>query len=192
MPMNLPNTITVLRLVAVPVAVWAILNGFIQLAFWVFLAAGISDGVDGYLARRWNQRTELGAYLDAIADKALLVSIYITLAIGDVIPNWLAIIVVFRDVMIVGAVILSWLMEKPITIKPLMVSKLNTVAQILFAAATLSSKGFGVDWGHALDPAAFVTAGLTLVSAAAYLAAWMRHMAEPELPKPSSRKSSRE
>ena len=117
MLMNLPNLITVLRIVAVPVTIWLILVGYFQAAFWIFLAAGISDGVDGYLARRWNQRTELGAYLDAVADKALLVSIFITLALTGVIPIWLTLAVATRDLMIVGAVILSWLMDHPVTIK---------------------------------------------------------------------------
>jgi cardiolipin synthase len=177
--MNLPNSITVLRIFAVPVVIWLILGGYIQAAFWIFLAAGASDGIDGYLARRWNQRTELGAYLDAVADKALLVSIFITLAIAQFIPIWIAIAVVSRDLMIVGAVILSWLMDHPLTIKPLMISKLNTVAQIAFAAAARGLVGFGVDAGEWLRIAAYVTGALTVLSAAAYLAAWTRHMADP-------------
>lgn len=179
MPINLPNLITVLRMFAVPVVIWMILAGYLQVAFWVFLAAGVSDGIDGYLARRWNQRTELGAYLDAVADKALLVSIFITLSIVALIPVWIAIAVVSRDLMIVGAVILSWLMDHPVKIKPLWISKLNTVAQISFAALALGLVGFNLaaqDW---LLYAGYVTGVLTVLSALAYLAAWMRHMAEP-------------
>ncbi|BCJ90869.1 CDP-diacylglycerol--glycerol-3-phosphate 3-phosphatidyltransferase [Terrihabitans soli] len=179
MPINLPNLITVLRLFAVPIVIWTILAGYPQAAFWIFLAAGISDGIDGYLARRWNQRTELGAYLDAIADKALLVSIFITLAIVQLIPVWLAIAVVSRDLMIVGAVILSWLMDHPVTIKPLYISKLNTVAQIGFAAAALGLVGFGLQGAEWLLIGGYVTGILTVLSALAYLAAWMRHMGEP-------------
>lgn len=178
--MNLPNIITMLRIVAVPIVVWLILTGYPMPAFWIFVAAGASDGVDGYLARAWNQRTELGAYLDAIADKALLVSIYVTLAIGGLLPAWLAIAVVSRDVMIIGAVILSWLIGKPLTIRPLRVSKLNTLAQIVFAALALGAAGFAIDLGPWLFVAAAITGALTLLSAAAYFAAWMRHMAEPQ------------
>lgn len=179
MLMNLPNLITVLRIFAVPVTVWLILGGYIQAAFWIFLAAGASDGVDGYLARRWDQRTELGAYLDAIADKALLVSIFVTLALSGLIPAWLTIAVVSRDVMIVGAVILSWLVGRPIRIKPLMISKLNTVFQIAFAASALGATGFGLDLHGEMLFLGYITGVLTVVSAAAYFAAWMRHMAEP-------------
>jgi cardiolipin synthase len=113
-----------------------------------------------------------------VADKALLVSIFITLAIGQFIPVWIAIAVVSRDLMIVGAVILSWLLDHPLIIKPLMISKLNTVAQIAFAALALGLVGFGIhaagDW---LLFGGYVVGVLTVLSAAAYLAAWMRHMA---------------
>src|SRR5688500_16125671 len=113
-----------------------------MLAFGLFLAAGISDAVDGFLAKRFNMTTELGAYLDPVADKAMIVSIYVSLGITGAIPRWLVILVVSRDIMIVGAVMLSWLMGKPVAIRPLMVSKLNTVAQIVFAGLLLASLGF--------------------------------------------------
>ena len=179
MLMNLPNLITVLRIVAVPVTIWLILTGYSQAAFWIFLAAGASDGVDGYLARRWNQRTELGAYLDAVADKALLVSIFVTLGVIGMIPIWLTLTVVSRDIMIVGAVILSWLLGHPLTIKPLMISKINTAAQIGFVAAALAIAGFALDPGDWLVYGGYATGVLTVLSAGAYFAAWMRHMAEP-------------
>ncbi len=179
MPVNLPNLITVLRLFAVPVVIWTILAGYLQAAFWIFLAAGISDAIDGYLARKWEQRTELGAYLDPVADKALLVSIFITLSMVELIPVWLAIAVVSRDLMIIGAVILSWLLDHPIKIKPLWISKLNTVAQIGFAALALGVVGFALDAGEWLRAGGYATGVLTVLSALAYLAAWLRHMAEP-------------
>jgi cardiolipin synthase len=98
----------------VPVVVWAIASGAMQLAFLLFLAAGISDAIDGFLAKRFGMTTELGAYLDPLADKTMLVSIYVTLAIVGDIPRWLVILVVSRDIMIVSAVILSWLVDKPV------------------------------------------------------------------------------
>ncbi len=135
MPVSLPNLITIGRILLVPVTVWLIINHQYLLALLAFLAAGISDGVDGYIARRFNQRSELGAYLDPIADKALLVSIYVSLAILEVLPTWLAIIVVTRDVLIVGAVVLAWVMGRPLDMKPLWISKVNTVAQIVLRGA---------------------------------------------------------
>ncbi|MGA8394441.1 MAG: CDP-alcohol phosphatidyltransferase family protein, partial [Pseudolabrys sp.] len=126
--MSIPNLITLGRILLVPVVVWAIASGAMWIAFVLFLGAGLSDAVDGYLAKRFHMTTELGAYLDPLADKALIVSIYIALGVNGLIPGWLVILVVSRDIMIVGAVMLSWLVGTPIKVKPLLVSKLNTVA----------------------------------------------------------------
>ena len=103
MTLSIPNLITLGRILLVPVVVWAISSGAMWIAFVLFLAAGVSDAVDGFLAKRFNMTTELGAYLDPLADKALIVSIYVTLGINNVIPRWLVILVVSRDIMIVGA-----------------------------------------------------------------------------------------
>ncbi|HVV93835.1 MAG TPA: CDP-alcohol phosphatidyltransferase family protein [Hyphomicrobiales bacterium] len=182
--MNIPNLLTISRIFLVPVVVWLIIRGSSLAAFWVFVVAAATDAADGYLARRWRQRTELGAYLDALADKALLVSIYVSLGMAGGIPAWLAIGVVSRDVMIVGAVILSWLLDRPLAIAPLIVSKLNTLVQIVYAAFVLGALGFHVVLGSAVFTAlAVMVALLTLVSAAAYLASWMRHMAGWEPPR---------
>lgn len=175
--MNLPTMLTILRILSVPLVVLLIVNRQFALAFWVFLVSGATDGIDGFLARRWNQRTELGAYLDATADKALLVSIYVALALEHSVPHWLAIAVVSRDVMIVGAVILSWLLKRPVEIAPHKVSKANTLFQILFAGLVLASEGHGFSLGVWREIAVWIVAALTVLSAGFYLAAWMRHMA---------------
>ncbi|MGR7996063.1 CDP-alcohol phosphatidyltransferase family protein [Xanthobacter sp. ZOL 2024] len=174
---SLPNAITVVRILLVPAVVWAIGVGETQLAFWLFLAAGISDGLDGFIAKRFHMQTELGAYLDPVADKALLISIYVALAVVELIPRWVAIAVVSRDVMIIGAVVLSLVMAKPVTIAPLLVSKVNTAAQIAFAAFVLASSGFAIHLPQAFALGLTAVGLLTGLSAAAYLAAWMRHMA---------------
>jgi cardiolipin synthase len=160
----------------VPVVVWAIASGAMLTAFVLFLAAGISDAVDGYLAKRFNMASELGAYLDPLADKTLIVSIYVTLGIAGSIPRWLVILVVSRDIMIIGAVMLSWLMGSPLKVKPLMVSKLNTAAQIVFACVLLASLGFHMPWGALINVLMAVVAAFTLASIGAYLVEWMRHM----------------
>jgi cardiolipin synthase len=177
---NLPNFLTLLRILLVPVVVWLLASGLYMAAFWLFLLAGVSDGIDGYLARRWNQRTELGAYLDPLADKALLVSIYVTLGVVGEMPRWLVIAVVFRDVLIVSAFMLAWVIGRPMEVKPLFVSKANTAAQIVFAAMVLCSKGYSVDLGWIEQAAGLAVAALTALSTAAYLAAWMRHMTRAE------------
>lgn len=178
--MNLPNIITLIRILLVPVIVWAIASHQMTIAFVIFVVAGISDAVDGFLAKRFNMTTEIGALLDPVADKALLVSIYITLGISDAIPRWLVILVVSRDLMIVGAVIISWLLENPIPMKPLMVSKLNTVAQVAFAAFVLASLGFGFSASpYETILMGFVTV-LTLLSVSLYLVEWTRHISTTE------------
>jgi cardiolipin synthase len=174
--LSIPNLVTLGRILLVPVVIWAITAGEMRIAFSLFLAAGITDAVDGFLAKRFGMRTELGAYLDPLADKTMLVSIYVALGIAEALPRWLVILVVSRDIMIVGAVILSWLVHKPVTLQPLLVSKLNTVAQIALACVVLAALGFDLNAGMAILALTALVAALTLISVAFYVVAWMRHM----------------
>jgi cardiolipin synthase len=173
--LNLPNLITVARILMVPVIVWAIAQRQMQIAFLLFLAAGVSDAVDGFLAKRLGMASELGAHLDPLADKALIVSIYLTLGINDLIPRWLVILVVSRDILIVGGIMLAWVIGNPLKIKPLLVSKLNTVAQILFACVVLGSLGFNYYWPTLTLILMGLVAVLTLLSVAANVAERVRH-----------------
>jgi cardiolipin synthase len=174
--LSIPNLITLARILLVPVVVWAIATGAMATAFLLFMAAAVSDAVDGFLAKRFGMKTELGAYLDPLADKVLIVSIYITLGVTGTIPLWIVILVVSRDIMIVGAIMLSWLVDKPVKIKPHAVSKLNTAAQIAFACLVLGSLGFGFDAQLLLTLVMWLVAALTLLSVAFYVAEWVRHM----------------
>jgi cardiolipin synthase len=174
--LSIPNLVTLGRILLVPVVVWAITAGEMRVAFTLFLAAGVTDAVDGFLAKRFGMRTELGAYLDPLADKAMLVSIYIALGIIEALPRWLVILVVSRDIMIVGAVILSWLVHRPIALKPLLVSKLNTVAQIALAGTVLAALGFDLNADLAIIALTTLVAALTLISIVFYVVEWMRHM----------------
>ena len=179
--MSIPNIITLGRILLVPVIVWAIASNQMAIAFAIIIIAGVSDAVDGFLAKRFNMASELGALLDPLADKALLVSIYIALGTWGAVPRWIVILVVSRDIMIVAAVIVSWLVGKPIPMKPLMVSKLNTVAQVAFAALVLGSLGFGFNPApYDLILMGFVTV-FTLVSVSFYLVEWVRHMSTIEI-----------
>jgi cardiolipin synthase len=174
--LNLPNLVTLGRILLVPVVVWAIGSGQMQIAFLVFLIAGVSDAVDGFLAKRLGMTSDLGAHLDPLADKALIVSIYIALGITEAIPRWLVILVVSRDILIVGGVMLAWFVGKPIRLKPLLVSKLNTVAQIMLACLVLGSLAFSVR----IEPLEYavmaIVVVLTLASIAAYVREWVLHM----------------
>jgi len=176
LPVNLPNLITIARILMVPLTVWLIITNQPQLAFFVFILAGVSDGVDGFIAKRWNMRTELGAWLDPLADKLLLISIYVTLGVMDKLPAWLAILVVSRDVLIMGGVVLAWLLDAPVRMKPLWISKLNTTIQIVFAGAFLFFLGNGWPVDRLVIFGAPVVAALTIASGALYLRDWLRHM----------------
>ncbi len=181
--MNIPNSITLGRIVLVPLVVWLIITHEMQAAFLLFLLAGLSDAADGFLAKRYNWDTELGAYLDPIADKALLVSIYVTLGLAAQLPAWLVIAVVSRDILIVGAVVLSWMLSRPMSMQPLLISKANTFSQIVLAGLVLAELGLGLGFEAFVEFLVWVTGTLTILSAAAYFWSWLRHMASYE-PKP--------
>jgi cardiolipin synthase len=174
--MSIPNLITLARILTVPVLVWAIISDEMRLAFLLFFAAGLSDAVDGFLAKRFGMASELGAYLDPLADKALIVSIYVSLGVAGAIPLWLVILVVSRDIMIVGAILLSWLIDRPVTIKPLLVSKLNTGAQIAFATFVLAALAFNFQPEPFLTLSMYLVVVLTLLSIGFYLREWVKHM----------------
>jgi cardiolipin synthase len=173
---NIPNFITLGRIMSVPVIFWLLLSGQSKIAFFVFICAGISDAVDGYLAKRFGWTTELGSYLDPLADKLLIVSIFIALGVRNELPLWLVIAVVSRDILIVAAVLLAWLLEQRVIIKPLAVSKANTLAQIVLAATVLADAAFGLGLETGRIVLVWITGALTLLSLAAYLRAWFLHM----------------
>lgn len=174
--LNLPNLITIARILLVPVVVWAITQREMQAAFLVFVAAGASDAVDGFIAKRFHMASELGAHLDPLADKALIVSIYVSLGITQDISPWLVILVVSRDILIIGGVMLAWFLGHPMTVKPLLVSKLNTAAQIVFACVVLASLGFGFEVDGLRTALMWTVATLTLLSVGFYVREWWRHM----------------
>lgn len=175
--MTIPNLITVLRLLLVPATVWALLSHEYGWAFGFFLVAGISDGVDGFIARRFNQMSELGAYLDPVADKLLLVSVFVVLGVMGQLPLWLVVVAVSRDALILLAVLLSTVMGRPVKISPSLASKANTAVQILLAAIVLADLAFVLDLATLRWWLVPLSGLLTVVSGAAYLIVWLRHMA---------------
>jgi cardiolipin synthase (CMP-forming) len=178
--LTIPNFITLGRVFLVPVIFWLLVSGRVQAAFWTFVVAGISDGVDGYLAKRFDWASELGAYLDPLADKLLVVSIFIAMGVRGELPSWLVIAVVSRDVLIVIAIILAWLFSVPVRIKPFAISKANTLAQLLLASTVLADVGFGLGLTNLRWWLIWITAALTFASLAAYMYAWLQLMAGAE------------
>jgi cardiolipin synthase len=175
--MSLPNLITIGRILLVPLTVWLIVTNQFALAFVTFISAGVSDAVDGFIAKRYGMITELGTYLDPIADKALLVSIYVSLGFQEHLPAWLVILVVSRDVLIVGGVVLAWIVDRPMPMQPRIVSKINTAGQIVLAGAVLLLLAMEVPDMRVVDFAIWAVAGLTVWSGTVYLIDWAHHVA---------------
>lgn len=135
---NIPNLITLARLLSVPLIVSLILSYQLTVAFVLFSIAGLSDALDGFLARVFKSRTTVGAYLDPIADKALLVSVFAALGFTGLAEVWVVVLVIFRDVLIVGGIILLFLFKNTVEMKPVMISKVNTVVQLAYALCILA------------------------------------------------------
>lgn len=179
--MNLANLVTLARLLAVPLVVWLILAGEYPATFWMFVAASVSDAIDGYVAKRFDQRSELGALLDPIADKTLIVSTFVTLGIAGHLPNWLVIMVVFRDLLIIGGFLLAAALAQPINWRPLFVSKLNTALQLILLATLLAQLAFGFDAHGAVTALTYLVGVTTILSGGGYIVRWWRGLAGAEL-----------
>ena len=178
--MTLPNLISIARLFTVPFIVWLLIDGRYDTAFWLFLLAGLSDAVDGILARKLHMQSDLGGYLDPVADKTLMVSVYVTLGFMLEMPAYIVVAVVSRDILIIGAVMLSWIMDRPVAMKPLIISKANTVMQIVFCSLVLSDLAMNLGLANARLAIGYVVVGTTITSAVAYLVDWVAHMGEME------------
>jgi cardiolipin synthase len=168
----LPNLMSLGRLLAVPVAIWLMLNERHMAALWLFVAAGVSDALDGFLARQFGVRSAVGSYLDPIADKVLLVSVYVTLGYKGHIESWLVILVVFRDFLILGGAALYYLVGGSLRMQPLLISKVNTAAQLVLAGLVLAKLAFAIEDGGATVVLTYTVAVTTFASGAAYLAIW--------------------
>lgn len=174
--LTIPNAITVARFAAVPVVVHAMVFGEWTLAFAAFALAGVSDAVDGYIARHFHQRSTLGIYMDPLADKALIVAASVTLAWLGLLPMWLVLLIAMRDIAIVGAVAVMNFGRKRLSVKPLAVSKWNTGFQLALVGWILAANAF--EWPGAVLTNTLMGAVvlLTVVSAAGYGSLLLRHM----------------
>lgn len=177
--MNLPNSITLARIITVPLIVWLILREEMMLAFIFFLLGGLSDALDGLIAKQFDLVTKLGQYLDPIADKILLVSIYVTLGFKGDLPSWLVILVVSRDILIVGGILFSYLLETKLKIAPLWISKINTFCQILLATMVLGAAGFDYNLEVLQVITIYVVAFTTFMSGFSYISNWIRQNSQP-------------
>jgi cardiolipin synthase len=173
---NLANLVTVGRLLMVIPLVWLIVTERLQAAFWLFLAAAISDAVDGFIAKRFNAKTNLGSYLDPLADKVLLDGIYVALAMGGWLPAWLVALVIGRDLLIVCGVVLIRRRDAVFRPRPLLIGKINTFAQILLAACALAHLAGWLDLAVAVEYLIIAVALTTVLSGAGYAAQALRQV----------------
>ncbi len=168
--LNLPNLITLLRIILTPLFVILVIDGLLYEAVAVFAVAAVSDGLDGFLARALRQKTVLGSYLDPIADKLMLNSAYASLAILRMTPSWLAVIVISRDLIILGGLALLHMLQGPVPIRPLPISKLTTFFQIgTLLGVLLAAPVPGLKLARYLPLLFVATAGLTVVSGLRYI-----------------------
>jgi cardiolipin synthase len=170
--MNPANVISLIRLLSVPLFVWLILSDETDIAFWLFLAAAISDAVDGIIAKHFDMQTELGAYLDPIADKTLLVTAFIVLGSKGLLPLWIVIPVVSRDALIVGGALVFEKLTGDLNMEPLSISKTNTVFQLLLVLAALLPSVFASPVEPVVTLLSFAVLLTTLVSGATYVYIW--------------------
>ena len=165
---SVPNVITVIRILLTPLFVIFLQSGWYLYALLVFIVASVSDGLDGFLARYLDQRTELGAYLDPLADKLLLLTAFVGMAILRLIPPWLAIIVISRDVLIFMGVAIFAITQTKFEVNPSPWSKITTCAQLMTICLMLLSPMVSISSGIK-STFFFVTAVITIISGGHYI-----------------------
>ncbi len=171
--MNIPNGLSLLRLLSAPLFCWLLLTRHLDAALGLFMLASVTDAADGYIAKRFGQETELGRYLDPLADKALLMVGFVTLSVIQLIPLWITLIVVTRDIFLIGGVVLAKMLTNGLQIRPLPISKLNTVFQIMLIIIVLLNSQFSV-LNHLVSLQIWLTAISTVASFYAYISQWTR------------------
>jgi cardiolipin synthase (CMP-forming) len=174
--LNIPNTLTLARILAVPLFLSLLVEGENDWALTVFIAAGVTDAIDGMIARMWRMRTELGAHMDPLADKLLVVSSFIALGIMGLVPRPLMIVVITRDVVILGGFLLTAaIVGKSMEMKPSIWGKLTTFTQLLSVTLALVDLAQWFDVPTIVLNAVFIATGIaSFISGSGYVLRGMR------------------
>lgn len=167
-----PNILTVMRLALVPLFIILIDESRFGEALVVFIVAGITDALDGFIAKHFKCETRIGAILDPLADKALLIAAYLMLAGIEMIPFWLMIVVVSRDIIILGGCLLITLIDKMPDMSPSRISKLNTFLQIVTVVVVLMTSAAWFDFSPYLDVFCYAVLVSSVLSGAFYVWQW--------------------
>ncbi|MBF0347831.1 MAG: CDP-alcohol phosphatidyltransferase family protein [Magnetococcales bacterium] len=178
--MNLPNFLSFLRIFLVPAFIWLVLNDHIHGALVLFVLAGITDALDGFIAEKFNQVTELGKFLDPLADKVLIASGFVTLTINGLIPLWITLIVMTRDLVIVAGAIVFQLLTGSLRMEPLSLSKVNTLMQIVFIAITMAEDLYP-DLSSLKNTLLIIVSITTILSGIIYIFVWTKRAVEREV-----------
>lgn len=159
----LPNLLSSLRILLVLPMAWALVHHQLITALWLFGAAAASDGLDGYLARSFGWQSELGGILDPLADKTMLAGVFVTLAYLGSVPVWLTAAVLARDVIIVLGAVSYRVLLGPVSARPSLISKINTLCQVTFVLTTLGTQQFSWPpvWAMSLGAVVFVTVAVS-------------------------------
>jgi len=178
--MNLPNSLTILRILLIPVFIGFLLYERYEYSLAVLLLAGLTDGLDGTIARVANQRTRLGAYLDPLADKLLLTSGFVTLSVLHLAPSWIAIVVVSRDMMLMTGTLLARLTESHLDISPTLLGKGTTLVQFsyLILVVVLTSRQMDL---RLIQPLLYLMVCVTVMSGFHYLYRGVTHLSTGEV-----------
>jgi len=175
--MNIPNALTVLRIILVPVIIICLIQGQYSSALFLFIIAGITDGLDGFFARILKQKSVLGSYLDPLADKALISSSFIALSVMGRIPAWLTVVVISRDFIILLGISVLTLLSIPFEVRPTLVSKMTTAFQLLSIFLVLLLSAYTIQFDEKWISVVFwLTALLTIVSGMGYLVRGIRYI----------------
>ena len=173
---HLPNMITTLRLAAAPMTAGLLVMGHFNAAFGLFAFAGLSDAADGFLAKRFNLSSRLGRFLDPAADKALMLAAFVTLAVLDDVPAWLAVTVIARDLLILLGLLSALAVRAPIAVQPILLGKVSTALQVLYIGWHLAALAFDFPVGAVAPADSYVVAAFAWVSGFAYFAVWLKAM----------------
>jgi cardiolipin synthase len=178
--MTIPNLITSIRIILVPVFIIYIINDDFYSALVVFILAGLSDGADGLIARLFDQKSKLGAFLDPLADKFLLATAFVILSLRAFIPSWLTVLVISRDVLILVGVLILFLYKTDITIRPSVLSKMTTCLQLasVFLVLLKNDSNLSLQFTHYIF---WITGLFTVGSGLHYMHHWFRIMGEEPL-----------
>lgn len=171
---HLPNAITVLRAALIPLLAWLLLEDAYGVAFVLFIASGLSDFADGWIARRFGLRTRFGAIADPLADKLTMLTVTVLLALQGWLPWWFTLLVVGRDLLIVGGAAAYHFTIGEVEMAPSWISKLNTALEFVFLAGVLALAAAHLDDGPWYPALLYATAATVVASGASYVIVWGR------------------